>query len=55
MLQRFLIIAFAIFQAAIAFAQSEPAYKKGTFFALFLFQIYPIIRAFIYFCVYYSF
>lgn len=34
MLQRFLIIAFAIFQATIAFAQNEPAYKKGTFFAL---------------------
>ncbi|MFV0419897.1 MAG: hypothetical protein ACK5KT_14350 [Dysgonomonas sp.] len=29
-----LIIAFAILQSALAFSQSEPAYKKGTFYAL---------------------
>lgn len=34
MLYRFILMAFVIAQSAMAFSQSEPAYKKGTFFAL---------------------
>lgn len=32
--KKIFIIAFAILQSAFAFSQSEPAYKKGTFYAL---------------------